>query len=103
MVALTRRQSAAFDRVVRAVLESPGVTSPDVRAAVADGDDVPDELAIYVAKVRTASYRVTDADIAALREAGHGERAIFELTVAAALGAAQHTFEMGLRALHGQR
>ena len=41
----------------------------------------------YAAKVRDESYRVTDADVAELRAAGLSEDEVFEITVAAALGA----------------
>lgn len=42
----------------------------------------------YAAKVRDESYRVTDADVAKLRAVGVSEDEIFEVTVAAAVGAA---------------
>jgi alkylhydroperoxidase family enzyme len=39
----------------------------------------------YLAKVRTAAYKVTDADVDALKAAGVSEDEIFEQTVAAAI------------------
>ena len=42
--------------------------------------------AAYLAKVRECAYRVTDADVQALKGAGFSEDAIFEQTVAAAIG-----------------
>ena len=45
-------------------------------------------LDAYLEKVRSAAYKVADADIRNLRDRGFSEDAIFELTVAAALGAA---------------
>ena len=39
----------------------------------------------YLEKVRTCAYTVTDADVAALKQAGFGEDEIFEQTVAAAI------------------
>jgi alkylhydroperoxidase family enzyme len=53
----------------------------------------------YAAKVRDESYRVTDADVAKLRTAGVSEDEIFEVTVAAALGAACRCLDAGMRAL----
>ena len=49
--------------------------------------------------VHGMSYRVTDDDIEGLLAAGYSQDAIFEITVAAALGAASHRLEAGLRAL----
>ncbi|MEV4316189.1 hypothetical protein [Actinocrispum sp. NPDC049592] len=71
------------------VFEGPGVTDLTTRRTAATGD----VWGGYAKTVRDASYRVTDADVEALREAGHSEDAIFEVTVAAATGAALRTFE----------
>ena len=60
---------------------------------------MPSHWAPYVAKVRDASYRITDADLAALKAAGCSEEEVFEMTVAAATGAALHRLDLGLRAL----
>jgi alkylhydroperoxidase family enzyme len=42
-------------------------------------------LAAYLDKVRLHAYRVTDADVQALKDAGVTEDEIFEQTVAAAI------------------
>jgi alkylhydroperoxidase family enzyme len=83
----------------RAVFESPAETAPGTRAAAGSGAPVPDPWAAYVAKVRDSSYRITDADVAALTAAGCSEEQIFEITVAAATGAALQRLDAGLRAL----
>jgi len=70
------------------VVVGPGKLNQRVRHAAFAGDDVPDEAATYVDKVRRHAYKVSDADIAQLRSAGWTEDAIFELTVSTALGAA---------------
>jgi alkylhydroperoxidase family enzyme len=62
-------------------------------------DDLPDAATRYVEKVRRHAYRVVDADVEALREAGLDEEAIFELTLAAALGAGLERLEAGRAAL----
>jgi hypothetical protein len=46
-----------------------------------------------------ASYRITDANFTALKAAGYGEDEIFELTVAAALGASLRHLDAGMRAV----
>lgn len=79
------------------VLEAPAVTSPALRAAAATGTD-PEPWASYTELVRTASQRITGADLDRLT-ATHSEDEVYELTVAAAVGAALRTHEAGLRAL----
>jgi alkylhydroperoxidase family enzyme len=100
-------------RLVDAVLNSPGLSDSSVRRAVearaaalggrpnAPTNEVPLALAAYVDKVATRAYTVTDEDIAALRQAGYSEDAIFEITISAALGAAVARLECGVAALKG--
>jgi len=85
----------------RAVFSSPGSTDAGLRRAAAGGDLLPEPWAPYAGKVRERSYRVTDDDVASLRAAGRSEEEIFEITVAAALGAALHRLDAGLRAVRG--
>ena len=68
-----------------------------VRRQVALGQ-APAELAALVQKIRDHAYRVTDADIDALR-ARYTEDQLFELIVAAALGAAEHRLQRALALL----
>jgi alkylhydroperoxidase family enzyme len=49
--------------------------------------------------MRDSSYRITDADIENLLAAGCSEDAIFEMTLAAAVGAASERLDAGLRTL----
>lgn len=85
----------------RAVFESAGETDPALRQAVGAGDPVDPVWAAYAEKVRTSSHRITDADVAALVAAGRTEVEIFEVTVAAATGAALQRLDAGLRAAGG--
>jgi alkylhydroperoxidase family enzyme len=66
------------------------------------GEDVPAALARYVDLVACHAYKVADDDIATLQRAGHSDDAVFEVTVAAALGAALGRLERGLAALRGE-
>ena len=59
----------------------------------------PDDFAAYLDKVRRHAYRVTDADVERLKAAGHGEDEIFELTVAAAVGAGLERLDAALATL----
>jgi hypothetical protein len=88
----------ALRRATRdAVLDGPGIVDPGIRRRVAAGDPPPD-LEILVRKIRDHAYRVTDADVDALR-AHYGEDQIFELIIAAALGAAEHRLNRALAAV----
>ena len=81
--------------------DADAVSSRETRAAAASGGDLREPLASYLAKVRETSYRISDADVGALRAAGHSEEEIFELTIAAALGAALCRLDAGLQAIRG--
>jgi alkylhydroperoxidase family enzyme len=103
------RHAEALERVRRAILETPGDLDPALRQAATayaaelavggQPSGLPDELVPYVEKVARHAYKVVDADIDRLREAGYSEDAIFELTLATALGAAQARLDRGLAAL----
>jgi hypothetical protein len=121
------RHAAHTARLVDAVLASPGHTSNALRRAVftrARGsgplsparsgphppspspfrrggtiEDLPPALTSYVDKVAQHAYKVTDEDVVTLERAGNSDDALFELTVAAALGAALLRLECGLAAL----
>lgn len=85
----------------QAVLETPGELDPELRRAIAEGR-FPEDLAQYLEKVSKHAYKVVDRDVERLKEAGYSEDAIFEATLAAALGAARHRLERGLAALEGR-
>jgi alkylhydroperoxidase family enzyme len=116
MTGVGERYREHVDRIVRAVLTSSGHTDPSMRAAAAaraidagggaadaSAASVPDALDPFVGKVVRHAYKVTDADVEALKAAGYLEDAIFEITVSTALGAALGRLECGLRALRGHR
>jgi alkylhydroperoxidase family enzyme len=101
---MTQRHTDAVERVSEAILGTPGDADLELRRAVsivaAGGSaELPDDLRPYVEKVAQNAYKVTDADVEALREAGYSDDAIFELTLAAALGAARMRLDAGLAAL----
>jgi len=95
------RHRAHVDALVKDVLEQPGTVAPELRRA-AKGNraaDLPPELVAYVDKVERHAYKVTDEDVAALKEAGYSEDQLFEITIAAAVGAAMRRLEAGLAPL----
>jgi alkylhydroperoxidase family enzyme len=89
------------NRVRASALQSPGHTEPSLRQAIASRQtsEVPDALRSYADKVALRAYTVTDADIEGLLRAGYTEDDIFEVTAAAALGAALERLERGLALL----
>jgi len=97
-------------RLMLAVLDGPGEASKDLRRAAATHAarlgaghrpalPIPADLEGYVRLVALHAAEVTDEDVAALKQAGYSEDAIFDITVAAALGAGLARLERGLRAL----
>lgn len=96
------RYDALKQRLLDAVLSTPGDTPAALRRAALERGALPGPLAAYVDKVARHAYKVTDADVAGLRQAGHSEDAIFEITAAAAVGAALERLNRGMAALHGK-
>ena len=99
----SRSMSAAelIEALRGAVIDGPGTTAPAVRRAAFSGGDVPAVATDYVEKVRHHAYKVTDSDVEALRSAGWSDDAIFEVTVATALGAAMSRRDRARRAMSG--
>jgi len=93
------RSPDPVEAIRQAVLDAHAVTEPQLRAAAARGDELPDPWRGYAATVRETSYRITDADTERLFAAGCTQDEIFEVTVAAAVGAAMDGFDAGRRAL----
>ena len=93
------RYAEEMAALLLAVLQSPGLTDPVTREAAFRGSQLPPQLSEYVTKIFGKSYRITDEDIDLLLAAGSSQDAIFEITVAAALGAATQRLEAGLRAM----
>ena len=81
------------------VVDGPGELSSVVRRAAASGSDVPPVAQAYADKVRRHAYKVVDRDVEELKAAGWSEDAIFELTVATALGAGLSRLEHAYRVL----
>lgn len=95
------RYSDLIERLVHVLVRTAGETDSTVREAALRGVAVPDSIQPYLDKVRSHAYRITDADVRTLREAGWSEDAIFELTLSAALGSALLRLDRGMAALRG--
>ena len=110
---MENRYSEQVRRLAEAVLGGPGDSAPALRRAVqqravsigggamATAPEVPPPLLAYVDTVARHAYRTTDELVAALKQAGYSEDAIFELTLSAALGAGMARLDRGLAALRG--
>jgi alkylhydroperoxidase family enzyme len=68
------KHDAVLERLRAAVFDAPGALC-----------EPPPDAGAFVEKVRRHAYRVTDADVDALRAAGLDDEQIFELTIATAL------------------
>jgi alkylhydroperoxidase family enzyme len=103
--AVPSRQEPAdtLDRLRGRILEGPGQLEASIRRAafLDDLDSLPDPMAAYVDKVHRHAYEMTDQDTEALRDAGLSEDQIFELTVAAAVGAGLIRFDLARGARSG--
>jgi len=88
--------------LLRSVLQAPGAADPALRNAAYQNGPLAPPLAAYVAKVHDASYRVTDDDISQLLAGGLSQDAVFEITAAAAVGAANQRLTAGLRAMQAK-
>jgi hypothetical protein len=99
----------------RAILDSQGVTETSLRRAVAaraaalgggpaaPGEipgEIPETLRAFVDAVALHAWRITDEDVAALRREW-SEDAVFEVSVAASVGAGLARLERGLAILRG--
>ncbi|MBI5611174.1 MAG: hypothetical protein HY902_20035 [Deltaproteobacteria bacterium] len=83
-----------------AVLGPAGTLPLEVRsAALDDPASLPGAQGVWAGQVALDATRVTDADAAALRAQGLDDRAIFELTAAAAVGQAGRLLDAALAAL----
>jgi alkylhydroperoxidase family enzyme len=112
---MTNQYPSDILHLANAILTTPGDADSDLRYAVEaraaqlggcptteNIAEVPPELIRYIDKVALHAYKVTDADVEALRQAGYSEEAILEITLSAALGAGLSRLERGLAALKGR-
>ena len=106
------RYDAFIKGIKDTVVSGPGETPSELRQAVMaraarlagsrSGAPAPAPFGSYVDKVAQHAYKVTDADVEALKAAGQSDDAVFEVTAAAALGAALGRLERGMAALRGE-
>ncbi len=86
------------DLIARAV-DGDGKAPGELRRAAFELAGLGEPVRTLLEKVAHHAYRVTDQDVAAVRDAGFSEDQVFELVVCAAIGQATRQYESGLRAL----
>lgn len=97
--ATTGKFSQQVSDLRAAVFEGPGRVDASLRESAATGEGLSEPWQSYTLKVRDEPSSVISSDIENLKAAGHTEDEIFEMTIAAAVGASLHTLDAGLRAM----
>lgn len=92
------RHSKKRQALVESILQKPAVSAPQMRQDAFEAKSSDPALQKYLAKVRDHAYQVTDEEMAELQKR-YDEDTLFELTGAAALGAAMKRLEKGLAVL----
>lgn len=107
-ISLSVDERIAAWRVATAQATTLRHTAEQQAAHLADADgqrglppvaEVPTALEAYIRKVTLHAHRITDQDVNALKKAGYSEDAIFEITISAAIGAAETRLQAGLASL----
>lgn len=80
-------------------MRSTGEALPEARRAAADGKELPGASGELVERIRHAAHAVTDGDVEAARREGRDDDALYELTVATALGQSRQRLAAVLQAL----
>ena len=70
-----------------------------LRRAAQTDREAPADFVPYLDKVRRNAYKVTDAEVQALKDSGYSEDVIFEQTVSVAVAAGLERLEAGLGTL----
>jgi hypothetical protein len=99
----TDRHRSHLEALEAGILQGPGVLPPEARRAAAQNEGTPEMFAAYVDTIHRHAYRVTDRIVAGLAKAGGDDDAVFEISVAAAYGAARERLDAGLQALRAAR
>jgi alkylhydroperoxidase family enzyme len=99
---------AKLQKAIAAILSQPGETELSLRRVVLErtrsGEgQIPEALRDYVKQIADRPWTVSDEDFARLHAAGYSEAQLYEVTLAAALGAGLQRFDAGLRALDEAR
>jgi hypothetical protein len=92
-----------FNRLEEAVTKGRGSLESSIRVAALYGGDLVQPLREYVRRVRESGNLIADDDIGSILSAGFSQDQLFELTVAAAVGAGLVRVQVGRRAVADSR
>lgn len=95
---------ANLQKAIDALLTQSGDTEPLFRRQILERNrsgsgPLPESIQLLVEKIARCPWSVNDQDFEQLRAAGYSEGQLYELTLAAALGAGLKRFDAGLRAI----
>jgi alkylhydroperoxidase family enzyme len=89
----------AREALVRRIQEGDGKASHSERRAAFNNSGLAEPLGALIDKIARHAYRVTDEDIAAVKQSGLSEDQVFEIVVCAAIGQATRQYDTALAAL----
>ena len=97
-------RASILDRLRARTLDGPGSLDAAVRRAAFTNDhrSLSDSMSIYVDNVHRHAYKIIDRDVDALRAEGLEDDQVFELTIAAAVGAGLERLDAAHRAMRGE-
>jgi hypothetical protein len=90
---------AIRQRLAAAQVDTDAVLRTGAAARAAGGEPIPEPYDALARLVGEASYRVTDKEVAAVRDATGSDKATFEIVMAAAIGAGLSRWDHAIRAL----
>jgi hypothetical protein len=96
---LSTDKRALHKALVAHLLEGDGTASQLQRRAAFDNVKLEAPLGTLIDKVALQAYKITDGDVAAVKEFGFSEDQIYELVVCAAVGQATRQYDAALAAL----
>jgi hypothetical protein len=99
-VSIDSRYPRLHKKLRNAVIDAPASADAAPRRAAYYGEGLAEPLSGYVETLHRHAYRVQDHDIERVLDAGYSEDQVFDVTIAAALGAGDARLRAGLSALN---
>lgn len=98
------RLPLSLKKAIDALMTQPGESELSLRREILERNRsgsglMPEVIRPLVDKIAHSPWTVDDQDFAQLRAAGYSECQLYEMTLAAALGAGLKRFDAGLRAI----
>jgi len=93
------RSHQDYAAALRAHVVETGTAATELRLLALDGKVAPAPYSELIQQIRHDSSRVTDAQVAAVRDAAGSEKDAFELVLAAAIGAGLERWEAAVNAI----